>query len=418
MRILFLSDDFPPRSYGGAGMVAHDLAQALQKRGHEVTVVTTVPERTAAGRSKTDGIQIIALHGRYHERWRAWRSLWNPSLVHQVGGLLQELRPDVVHAHNLHYHLSYACLGVARRHSRAVFLTAHDMMLFHYGKLWEFIKPDRPEAGPPFDYRVTPWQQLRRFTVWYNPFRNLFIRRALQSVDKIFAVSTELQRALTANGIQNTAVVPNGIDPGVWTATVEEVTSFRQRFQLVDKHPILFSGRLSDAKGGTQIVRSLPAIIRRDPAVILLILGQRTAYADRLLTEAAVLGVRDRLVFTGWLDGSDRRAAYHAAAVAVSPSVCFDTFGLVAAEAMAASRPVVVSLFGGLPELIEEGVSGFAVNPYDLEALAERISRLTTDPALAARFGQAARQRIRERFSLDKQAAETLGWYERVLASH
>lgn len=418
MRIVFLSDDFPPRSYGGAGMVAHDLARSLAKRDHVVSVITAVPNQAQTGRKTVDGLEVIALRSRYHERWRSWRSLWNPPLVRQVNRLLQELRPDVVHAHNVHYHLSYRCLRLARRHSRAVFLTAHDVMLFHYGKLREFNHPNRPEAGPPFDYRVTPAQQFRRFTAWYNPFRNLFIRRALRSVDKIFAVSAELQHALTANGIRNTTVVPNGVDPDAWTATTEEAAEFHRHFHLVDKHPILFSGRLSDAKGGTQIVRALPAIIRRDPAAILLILGQRTAYADRLLREAETLGVGDRVVFTGWLDGADRRAAYRASAVAVSPSICFDTFGLVAAEAMAAGRPVVVSLFGGMPELIEEGISGFTVNPYNLDALAKRITRLTTDPELAARMGQAAQQRIRERFSLDKQATETLGWYERVLAQH
>ena len=98
------------------------------------------------------------------------------------------------------------------------------------------------------------------------------------------------------------------------------------------------------------------------------------------------------------------------------PSICLEAAGMVAIEAMLAGRPVVGTCFGGLPELVSDGVCGFIVNPLQINSYADRIVRLLTDDALRTAMGNAGRQRALERFSLDALVERTLSCYERAIA--
>src|SRR3990167_3507984 len=135
MKIVFLSDDFPPQSFGGAGIVAYDFAITMKKLGHEVSVITTCRNRDEVGESEYYGIKVWKIASNYSTRWRAYLSLYNPGVVRQVEKLLEKIKPDVVHAHNIHFYLSYQTLAVAKRFIKAVVLSAHDVMSFNFGKL-------------------------------------------------------------------------------------------------------------------------------------------------------------------------------------------------------------------------------------------------------------------------------------------
>lgn len=414
MRLLLLSDDFPPESAGGAGFVAANLAQAFGQRGHAVTVVTTTREPTLAGKQTSEGLTIIRLFSRYHERWRSWRSLSNPRTVPSFRSVVRSLKPDVTHSHNLHTHLSYASLVVARAHSRVVCLTAHDTMLFHYSKLNEFLTQTAQATGRVDDYRVSAWQQLRRFRWWYNPVRNLVIRRSLKAVDQLFAVSFELKRALEQNGFRNIAVIHNGLDVRQWKLSAERTDAFRQRLPIAGQRLILFGGRLSQAKGSHQMILALPRIIQRVPDAKLLVIGRRGADAAAMEALARRYGVFQHLVFTGWLAGEDLKAAYHVSQVVVVPSVYLDPFPLVCQEAMVCAKPVVATCFGGAKEVVEDGQTGFIVNPFRTDQLADRVATLLEQPKLRQRFGSAGFARMQTHFSLDHQAEVTLDWYRRL----
>jgi starch synthase len=98
--------------------------------------------------------------------------------------------------------------------------------------------------------------------------------------------------------------------------------------------------------------------------------------------------------------------------VFVTPSICFDTFGLVNLEAMEHGKPVVATVFGGSPEVVADGVTGFVANPFDLAAYTARIEELLLDPERARAMGAAGRQRMLERFTIERLAREFLEEYE------
>src|SRR3989344_9572166 len=115
MKIVLLQDDFPPHSFGGAGISAYELAIGLQKAGHQIFVITTCRKESEAGESSYNGLTIFSIKSSYNGRWRPYVSLRNPQVTKKVDEILHRIQPDVVHANNIHEHLSYHSLKVARR---------------------------------------------------------------------------------------------------------------------------------------------------------------------------------------------------------------------------------------------------------------------------------------------------------------
>ena len=135
MKILFLSDDFPPQSFGGAGISTYDLACGMKKAGQEVYVITTCRNRDEAGKSNYNGIEIWKIASNYPGKLRAYLSLYNPPVIRQLEKLLKEIRPDVVHVNNVHFYLSYHAIKLSKRYAKIVVFTARDAMSFSFGKL-------------------------------------------------------------------------------------------------------------------------------------------------------------------------------------------------------------------------------------------------------------------------------------------
>ena len=140
MRIVILQDDFPPRHIGGGGAVAFASAKELQKRGHEVVVITTERSAAFSGTREYEGLTVHTIQSDYNFRFQAYVSLWNPATVRHVRKILSDLKPDVVHAHRVHGYLSYGSLVVAKKLGARVVLSCHDVMPFNYGKFVEYIK--------------------------------------------------------------------------------------------------------------------------------------------------------------------------------------------------------------------------------------------------------------------------------------
>ena len=173
MKIVFLADDFPPQSFGGAGISTYDLALGMKKAGHEVFVITTCRKESDAGELEYHGIKVFRIASDYPGRWRAYVSLYNRPVVRKVKELLKKIKPDVVHANNIHFYLSYHCLKIAKRHAKAVVFTARDTMSIYYGKLATERYLDH------FDYRTTWRDHLSQAKKRWNPLRNFFIKRYL-----------------------------------------------------------------------------------------------------------------------------------------------------------------------------------------------------------------------------------------------
>ncbi len=351
----------------------------------------------------------------YPPRRRAWRSLKNRPGVRAFEEGLAAVRPELVHFHNLHIHFSYGALDAARETGASVVLTVHDVMPFCYQKMFCFLD-EGAGLESAIDYRAGFFRCLGCTRLGFNPFRNRFIRNAIRrSVDRVMAVSRPMLEALQVNGIPVHGVIHNGIDCTKWRPAADQGAWSRKRFGLEGKKVIFHGGRLDRLKGSLHLVRAVAAFKNRIPGVKLLLPGKMDSFAEEMTALAESLGVRDALIFPGWLEGKALQEAYDAADVVASPSLCFDSFNLINLEGMALGKPVVASFFGGPAEIIEDGVSGFLVNPLNERVLSEKLAALLSDKDLARRMGLAGRRRVEEHFDIKKAAEKTHELYMKIL---
>jgi len=359
------------------------------------------------------GITVFPLHPGYPGRWRAWLSLYNPQTIGPLRQILEQFQPDVVHAHNIHLNLSYAALSTAHRLGFPTVFTSHDVMPFAYSKLTYGIGPNHRGAEAPLLYRLPRGYNLRQMRLRYNPLRNATIRRILRHhVQVCTCVSEAHRQALEANGLPPFQVIYNGLDPTEFDAPNLPIEALRTRFHLGGQRVILFAGRLTGHKGSEQALAALHQVVASVPNAVMLLLSGKPVETNNpgnaeIIQNHAHMG--------GWLSGAELVAAYQLTDVVILPSIIFESAGMVILEGMAARKPVVATCYGGPPELVVDGETGYIINPFDITTLADRLVRLFRDTALQQQMGEAGRRRLEVQFSLAEQVTHFLTVYHEAI---
>jgi glycosyltransferase involved in cell wall biosynthesis len=208
------------------------------------------------------------------------------------------------------------------------------------------------------------------------------------------------------------ATVPSGVPVAALRAAAPPRATARARFDVAaDAFVIAGVGRLVPIKGFDLLVEALPAVAAALPATRALLVGGGPL-RGALEARAAALGVADRVRITG--PTQDVVGALAAADVLVAPSRN-EGMGRAIVEAMALGVPPVATTVGGIPAVVEDGVSGRLVPPEDAPALARALIELGRDPAPRAKLGEAARRRA-ELFSSEEAGRRLLALYEEMLA--
>jgi glycosyltransferase involved in cell wall biosynthesis len=415
MRVLFYTEVWDPK-VGSSTRQMYQEATRLRELGHTVAVVGCTQDPNEARPTKIDGTPVFRIHSDYPVRFRGWVSLHNKRVTGAIEAILAEWRPDVVHANLIHTHIGYHALTQARRAGAGVVFTAHDVMVFCYQKLTCFHGGEE-HGGKLRDYearlgKCIPCQRFR-----FRPGRNAAIKKVLErDVHRFNVVSDQLGEVIRANGIRVDRTVHNAIRPQAELPADSAVAAFRERFELTGKRVLAIGGRLHEQKGVSKLLAMLAHLRAEFPDLRLLVMGRREIYDGSFAAEARALGVGEMVVPTDWLSGEELQCAYAATDVFVTPSICFDTFGLVNLEAMEHKKPVVATEFGGSQEVVEDGASGFIANPFDVPAYAEKIAVLLRDEELRRRMGEAGYARMLAGFTIERLTDEYLEEYERAIA--
>lgn len=243
---------------------------------------------------------------------------------------------------------------------------------------------------------VTTWYGVElRWVQGSLPFLRPFLRWALRRSRQVVAISS-----YTAREIAKLAAVPVQVIP--YTIGFPPDDGKARGPVPGGGFEILFVGRLVERKGVTHLidaVRHLAPVLRPH----LTIIGDG-AERERLTAQVARDGLGERVTIRGRVSAAELRAAYAAARVLVLPSILdarSDTEGLgvVLLEAMVHGVPVIGSAIGGITDIVTDGSTGLLVPPGDATALAAALTRIGSDPELAARLGDAGRRHAREDFS-------------------
>lgn len=357
MRLLLVSQDFPP-AVGGVQTYAERLARALARR-HAVTVLAPAAD---GDRSCDAGMPFPVL------RWRTPHTS-------AFGALVPLALPWAV-----------------ERSGARVVLCAQTATA--YGALLA------QRAGVVERYYVSAHGREVLWSPLGAPQRG-WRRAVLSGAAAVFAVSRFTAAAVRGLGVpaERVLVVPNGVDLGRFRPV--DARPVRRRLGLGDRKLVLSAGRLVRRKGVDTLLRACSALWRGEAGPALVVAGDGP---DRGRLEALARGLRVPVRFLGRVPDGELPGLYSAAELFVlaareEPEGDVEGFGLVLLEAAACVTPAVACRSGGVPDAVDDGVSGLLVPPDDPAALAAALTRVLTDDALRRWLACGARAR-----------AERSGW--------
>lgn len=246
-----------------------------------------------------------------------------------------------------------------------------------------------------------------------NPESRLAVALKYRLYDHVITISEGIRQVLLSEGLAPAKVscVRSAVDATPYLAPVDRA-AFCAEFGLpADALVAGVVAQLIPRKGHRYLLAALPALLARHPRLQVLIFGQGPLEAE-LRAEVDAAGLAGAVRFTGfrhdlprWLGGLD---------MLVHPAD-MEGLGVSLLQASAAAVPIVTSRAGGLPEAVQDGVTGILCPPGDVAALGAAIDRLAGDAALRARFGAAGRARILAEFSIDAMVDGNLRVYRQVL---
>jgi glycosyltransferase involved in cell wall biosynthesis len=288
-------------------------------------------------------------------------------------GMIKSWRPDVLHVNNGGYPGAQSC--------RAAILAAQQL-------------------GVPV--RVMMIHNLAFTRAPIHAIEQWLDRRVERSVTHLVTASLASREALARE---------RGFDPqrihniyyGVATpdALTESARQCRAELGLDRADPLIgLIASFEPRKGHLHLLSALPDVIQQQPRARVVFLGSGGGNEEAVRQTANKLGVMDRLFFLGrrpdvldWMSACD---------LIVLPSTDLESLPYVLLEAMSVGKPIIGTRVGGIPEEIEDGVTGYVVPPADVPALANAMIKILSDPDRAARMGQAARERVQRMFSLNQ----------------
>lgn len=364
MKILMLVDQIGAEA-GGAERMASALAGEIAERGEQITLCVTrgVSVEEAAPLERL-GVRVVGLERRSRFDFGAFRPLRR---------LLREEGFDVLHAHKFGSNVWGVLFG---RLARVPVVIAHE-------HTWSY-------EGEP----------LRKLADWLiGRFATRFL--AVSSLDRKRMIERE---HIPADKI---VVIPNPHIPRPQAPSGD----LRAELALEPGTPLVGTVAVLRAQKALEVlVEAFALLAGRHPAARLVIAGDGEC-RERLQAAARDSGAGERVHFLG--TRQDVPALLDAFDVAAMSSD-FEGSPLFALECLASGTPLVTTKVGGLPDIVEDGVSGLLVPPRDPAALAEAIGSLLSGPAAATRIGEGARQRAAE-FSLRRTTDRVLSLYRELL---
>ena len=399
MKALFLTNEYPPHIYGGAGVHVEYLTRELAK-------LLPVEVRCFGDQSEPDKNPAVRGFGLDASGWTA------PKPLQSAFGAVQrclDFNTAAIDASIVHCHTWYSHFGgilAKLNYGIPLVITVHSL---------EPLRPwKREQLGGGYD-----------FTCWLE-------RTALEMADAVICVSEGTRRDVESLFRIDPArlhIIHNGIDPEEYRPVATRAAL--DRFGIDPSKPfVLFVGRITRQKG---IIHLVNAIKHLDPGFqIVLCAGapDTPQIAEEMKTAVtAARATREGIVWIGeMIDNPSKIELYSHAAVFVCPSI-YEPFGIINLEAMACGVPVVASAVGGIPEVVVEGETGYLIpleqmtespyEPIDPEKfsadLAARINELMSDPAKRRAYGAAGRQRALDHFSWSAIARQTQSLYQSLL---
>ena len=367
-------------SVGGSGIVATELGKALADREHHVHVISgDMPFRLGEFHP---GLSFHQVHTPSYPLFHEPQYVL--SMANKVVQVGRAFSLDVIHAHYAVPHATAA-------------LMAQQVL---------------GATGPQQARVVTTLHGTDITLVGNDPSFSEIVAYSIERSDGVTAVSVSLRDATRQElGVRREiAVIPNFLDCAAYRRRT--LPGLRERFAPdEDTRLVMHMSNFRPVKRIDTVMRVFARIARRVPSRLVLVGdGPELGTAYRLGHELGISSLVDAV--------GEQEAVIPLLSIAdvfLLPS-SQESFGLAALEAMACEVPVVASRVGGLPEVIEDGITGFLHPPEDVEGMAESAVRVLTDRSLSRKIGLAASQLVGERFCSERIVPMYEDYYQQVVA--
>lgn len=379
------------RRFGGPETVVQDSTRLLEADGHEVIPFSTShPDNWPSKWSEyfVPGVDYHAKSGPLNMATEAVNIIYSKDAKRRMRSLLDSVKPDLVHAHNIYHQLSPSIFGPIKQMGIPIALTLHDYklacpnMLFYVdGEICERCRGGRFHNA--VKHKCVFGSTAKSMVCATEMYLHRLLRIYEKNVDVFISPSQFLIDAITRCGAGGKKMVhiPNIADTETYQATYDN-----------DGY-ILYFGKLTREKGVETLIRAIAKVKSAK-----LVVAGTGSQADELRALADDIAP-GQVTFAGFLTGDNLRNAIQRCAFFTMPSEWYENCPCTILEAYSAGKPVVASRIGGIPELIDDGVDGFLFEPTNSDDLADKISLLLNAPTMPADMGRLGRKRMEEHYS-------------------
>ncbi len=378
--VLIFSIEFPPH-LGGAATYARNLAVGLSEIGYDVTVLTIGRKEQVENQAQIDKV-LLESNGIAVKRIGFTPKLYLVVMARALRRLVGQR--------------DFSALIIAdsgAQKSSAFFLRLPDL------PAWTVFHGS--EADNYFGKSTLPLRLAGA------PAR---MRKLFNSLSGCIAVSDWIRSqivSLLPELEHRCSVVHHGVEFDERLLALSRNDAKASLGINAGKNVVFSASRLIDEKGQDVLLRAFAIAARKEPNLLLVIAGDGPARPG-LEALATSEGVADRVRFMGRLDSERMGSCYRACDVFAQPSrYPFDSFGLVYLEANACGRAVIAGDTAGIPESVEDGISGFLVDPLDVDRVSELLLQFVWDSEFRSRLEAGALARVRREFSLNTMARRT-----------
>lgn len=326
--------------------------------------------------------------------------IYNPLSKKQFKKFLEHKRPNIVHIHNLYPFISPSILDVCADMDLPVTMTVHNYRLICPNGLFMVRGKvcERCSGGKEYNCIFKNCEESLLKSIGYA-LRNYFARVRKSYLEKVdmYAVLTDFQRCkLIEAGFsqRKIVIIPNVVDFN--PANYKEVGSY-----------IGYVGRISPEKGAEKLVSA--AVQCKN------VLFKAAGDFEKLPDLPGI--APSNFKFVGQLDRPEIEDFFQQSRAIVLCSTCYEGFPMVLVEAMLSGRPVIATRIGGIPEIVEDGVTGLLFEPGNVDDLAEKIRLLWNQPELCRQMGQAGRDKALREYSKEKYYQRLMDVYNRAITS-